>query len=115
LGCFFGLSAHDLARDEEFREPRLIDGPSLPASHVAFVSQPCLAKKERLDVLLSSRHPRYALDTLICFAASQVDFSAVSETEAKRKNAERSLDRNLGVWDIEITRHTLIESRTPNL
>ena len=52
---------------------------------------------------------------LICFGASIADFSSVSETEAKRKNAARSLDRDLGVWDIEITRHTLIESRSPNL
>jgi hypothetical protein len=48
---------------------------------------------------------------LICFDASSVDVAAVSETEAKRKNAVRWLDRDPGVWDIEITRHTLIESR----
>ena len=52
---------------------------------------------------------------LICFVASQADFASVSETEAKLKHAIGSLDRDVGVWDIEITRHTLIESRAPNL
>jgi hypothetical protein len=46
-----------------------------------------------------------------CFVRSKVDVSSVSETEAKHKNQFASLDSDRGVWDIEITRQTLTESR----
>jgi hypothetical protein len=47
-----------------------------------------------------------------CFGSSNPDFSSVSETEEKHKTASGSLDQDLRVWDIQITRRTLIESRT---
>jgi hypothetical protein len=43
--------------------------------------------------------------------ASRVDVSSVSETEEKHKNQIASLDSDPGVWDIEITRQALTESR----
>jgi hypothetical protein len=63
----------------------------------------------------SSPDACHARDTLVCFAYSKSDFASVSETQAKLKNGLGWLDRDLDVWDIEITRHTLIESRAPNL
>jgi hypothetical protein len=65
-------------------------------------------KVQRSTSFVLIRCGRHALDTLICFCTSNRDFSSVSETEEKLKNAAGSLDRDLGVWDIEITRHALI-------
>jgi hypothetical protein len=63
-----------------------------------------------LGVLAISRPARCPLDMSDCFSFSKPDFSSVSETEGKHKNARGSLDRDRGVWDIQFTRRTLIES-----
>lgn len=45
-----------------------------------------------------------------CFSRSRVDFSRVSETEAKHKRRGRCLDHLPPVWDYQITQQALTES-----
>ena len=89
---------------EDSRGPRGIDDPSLWDADFASVSHACLAKIGTRPSVFLERH---ALDTLVCFVLAIIDFSSVSETEAKLKNEWCSLDRNRRAWDIEIKRHTL--------
>jgi hypothetical protein len=51
-------------------------------------------------------------DRFVCFGCSRLDFSAVSETEEKHKNQAGVVDRDRGVWDIELTRQTLTSAES---
>src|SRR5688500_14568620 len=104
IGLFFCLSAIGTwPVGEESCRPRVIDGLSIRDAHFACVSQPCLAKGRRTVARFRLLRARHAVDTKSCFGRSIADFSVVSETEAKRNTDSCSLDRDLRVWDIEIT------------